>query len=241
MPAIDIDLSFEPSTAPRIKLLHVGDESNPVLVIDDFFTNPEKLVKLAALAAPFDAVSTDLYPGARHNLDTHSMGPCTASIESLARDTFGFAVQRNAVPTFAAFSVVSRAPELSLPIQRIPHFDTSNSDQLAMVVYLFKRDFGGTSFYRHRATKFESISPSRAQSYTRTLEREARTLGVPGHQYIDGNTELFERTATIDAKFNRCVIYKSNLLHAGNIAHCLDPSPKTGRLTTNAFISFAKT
>ena len=58
--------------------------------------------------------------------------------------------------------------------------------------------------------------------------------------YMDGDTSLFERVAKIEAKVNRLVLYKSNLLHCANIptskSHKKDV--RDGRLTIASFMYF---
>ena len=65
--------------------------------------------------------------------------------------------------------------------------------------------------------------------------REAGRTAARGFTYIRGDTALFERTASVAARFNRAIFYRSNLLHSGDIAADagLSPDPRRGRLTAN--------
>ncbi len=58
--------------------------------------------------------------------------------------------------------------------------------------------------------------------------------------YINGDTELFQRIGQVPVKFNRCIVYRSNLLHSGDINPTLGLSanPREGRLTLNSFFRF---
>jgi hypothetical protein len=50
---------------------------------------------------------------------------------------------------------------------------------------------------------------------------------------------LFERTALVDAAYNRALLYRSYVLHSGAIARdaVLSTDPAAGRLTITAFLA----
>ncbi|MEO0786552.1 MAG: DUF6445 family protein, partial [Pseudomonadota bacterium] len=95
---------------------------------------------------------------------------------------------------------------------------------------------GGTAFYRHRASTFETISQDRHGAYGATLQKEVDAL--PDSGYVDGDTELFEETGRVAARFNRMVIYRGYRLHSGVIPAdlTLSSDPREGRLTVNTFL-----
>ena len=66
--------------------------------------------------------------------------------------------------------------------------------------------------------------------------------GLPPASYITGDTALFERTMTAEARYNRALLYPSYLLHSGAIAPdaTLSPDPAIGRLTVTAFLSVGR-
>lgn len=235
-----LNISFEANTGMHPNILSIGTEGNPVLQIDNFLQEADATVANAAQLAPFTPVSTDLYPGVRKTIDTSYITSTLECLTPLMRDCFGLQPSSLIKPSFAAFSLTTQAPEGLLPIQRIPHFDTSSPDQFALVIYLFKGAYGGTSFYRHRSTGFESISTDRARPYAHALEQEARSHGLPAPAYINGDTDLFTRIHQIEPRFNRALIYRSNLLHAGNVGAQLSTDPTKGRLTFNSFLSISK-
>lgn len=51
---------------------------------------------------------------------------------------------------------------------------------------------------------------------------------------------MFERTLSLEAAFNRVLIYRSINLHSADIgpAFGFDANPKTGRLTANTFFYY---
>ena len=62
--------------------------------------------------------------------------------------------------------------------------------------------------------------------------------GATQFNYMNGDSNLFERTGKVDAKFNRAIFYRSNILHSGNVQAGIDLSedPEVGRLTANTLI-----
>ena len=137
------------------------------------------------------------------------------------------------------FSLVTLPPaELTLR-QRMPHVDSTHPGKLALLLYLAPTDQGGTGFYRHRTTRYETITEDRFDRYEFKLKAELASLGEPSG-YICGDTEMFERIANYDAVFNRMLVYRSRNLHAASLGPGFVGSddPRTGRLTLNLFLHF---
>jgi hypothetical protein len=97
---------------------------------------------------------------------------------------------------------------------------------------------GGTAFYRHRATGFEFVDAARKDTYYAHIERLLQSPESLQPTYINGDTELFERIASVPAVFNRMLVYRRNSLHSGSIERDFlpDPNPLTGRLSINCFM-----
>ena len=115
------------------------------------------------------------------------------------------------------FSIVNRSRATLLPLQRIPHYDSTDPGVFAAVIYLFERANSGTSFYRHRATGYEKINAGNEANYRTALNHTMKKLGPPAREYMNGSNELFERIHSVDSVFNRMVIYSGNVLHAADI------------------------
>jgi hypothetical protein len=137
------------------------------------------------------------------------------------------------------FSLVTRRPEDLHPRQCIPHVDTTDTGFIALLHYIAPPGHGGTSFYRHRATGFETITAERLPAFDRAIAGELQAN--PQRGYIHGDSDLFERTASFGAVFNSMIIYRGAVLHSGDIAPDFEPNgdPRTGRLTANTFFRFA--
>ena len=115
-------------------------------------------------------------------------------------------------------------------------FDGAETTRFAFIHYLCPPSCGGTSFYRHRATGFECVSPPRLAEYRGCLTRELNAR-APAPEYVRGDTGLFERIHSVPAEYNRLIVYKGNALHSGDIPEDLPltEDPRQGRLTVNGF------
>jgi hypothetical protein len=218
----------------------IGSERRPLAVVEDFAHDPEALIAYAESGEPFGATAGDHYPGVRKSAPpTYAEDFCTRYADAL-REYFG--LPDGSVPRviFSALSITTTDPQHLRPIQRVPHFDTSAANQLAIVHYLCGPEHGGTSFYRHRGTGFETISQERIRHYAETLKREVTTVHPPPAKYMDGDDALFLRTASYEARRNRALIYPSNVLHSGDIRRVPPPQtpPRNARLTVNSFVRF---
>jgi len=222
------------------QLHYVGAERSPVIVIDDFFSDPEAFVAMARTAS-FRAVGDNFYPGVRAMAPAAYAHDLVAQVEQLARTAFG--MEDHALVGYECyFSMVTTAPAQMNLSQALPHCDTTNPNQLALVHYLCPPERGGTSFYRHRSTGFETVTAEREATYVARVNEDLKKFGPVKRGYIDGNTPIFERLMSVEARFNRLVVYRSIQLHSGNIApgFVFTPDIDNGRLTGTAFIQFAE-
>lgn len=223
----------------RITPVCVGVDKLPVLIVDDFLSNPEVLVEYAAEHGVFESVSDTFYPGARAPVPQIYSFALRAFLGAAIGDEFGLANSR-VTAELSHFSLVTTAPDkLSVP-QRMPHHDSTNPKQLAVLHYLCAAEHGGTSFYRHRRTRFEFIDESRGPIYRSAVQEDLTMLGPPPRSYICGDDVRFERTACFEAAFNRVLIYRSIDLHSADIGpgFHFDPNPRSGRLTANTFFYY---
>jgi hypothetical protein len=136
-----------------------------------------------------------------------------------------------------SFAVTTCAPASLLAIQRIPHFDTVDSSILAAVHYLCEPPHQGTSFYRHRATGFETITAARTAAWQGALAADAMHHRMPMARYHAGNTASFEQIGTAGLRYNRLVLYPANCLHCGDIDQTWSrPALRDARLTITSLI-----
>jgi len=217
-----------------VRLDRVGAGQAAVLVVENVDPDPDALVATAAAIRSFD-VRAPYYPGIRAPAPPEYVARLAGVLGPHITRVFGW---KGVGIIESNFSLVTTPAEALVPYQRIPHIDGTNPDELAVLHYLCGPEMGGTSFYRHRSTQLEIISPQNLATWTSTVNREVREQGMPPARYVDGDTPLFERIASYEARYNRALVYRGTSLHSGNIPRSFvpDSNPRTGRLTVNTFL-----
>ena len=225
-----------PRPHPQQCLQHlaIGTEQAPLLIVDNLVAEPELLVQKAA-GSNFSPQGA-FFPGLR------ARAPLSYRqfLADFLKPLLPALRMQPGVLTFpmAHYSLVSQPVAQLVFQQRIPHVDSVAGNGLATVHYLFRGDWGGTAFYRHRQSGFEVVDATRREAYFRTLDDQRRSHDFPDTGYISGDTKLFEQVVRVDGVFNRMLVYRRNSLHSG----CIDnqrvppPDPLKGRLSINCFI-----
>lgn len=227
------------TTTPDLhyKVEFMGNENQPLVIVDNLFPNATTLID-AALSNRVSLPANGFYPGFRSPAPALYQKRILETLSPIIYESFG--LEKNSLSKVVSFYAMVATPLNQLkPAQKIPHFDRPLNDQFAVIHYLCDTPHGGTSFYRHRQTGYETIDESRQEDYLKIVDREIREKGLadtPG--FIHGDTQLFERIATKPAKFNRALIYRCSSLHSGNIEddYAYDFNPRTGRFTVTSFI-----
>lgn len=228
--------SAPPSEPPpaKVTLRRLGTEGEPLVIIDDFSGQVEELRKRGQQAEYQDGGGA--YPGIRAWCGADYLNARRPLMMQIMQQVFGF---RKGIRCDAStFSLVTTRPEDLLPPQRIPHYDHAQNQLIAIMHYLDGPASGGTAFYRHRRTGFETISPEREAAYDRALAEDAREYGMPAAGYHYGTNERFELIDEVEAQPDRMVLYRGRVLHSGVIPNpaALSDDPATGRLTINMFL-----
>jgi len=224
---------------PAISTRTIGEEGEPLVTVDGFAPDPSAL-RDAASATSFGPAGQH-YPGIRAPLPEGYLRGQMPLLASIIGKAFGRCRRVHVID--ASFSIVTTPPDALSIKQRLPHVDAFGPERIALIHYLSpegaaERD-GGTAFYRHRSTGFETVNAARAPAFFEQLEGELRGEGEPAAGYITGDTPLFEQIAAAEARHNRALLYRSYLLHSGAIAAGapLPADPATGRLTVTAFLA----
>ncbi len=231
------DLRLNP--AARVNLRRIGREGNPVIVIDDVFVegDAEALADYAASAA-WAPPETTYYPGVNAALPSIYL----QTLAPVLRPTFerGFGLPANArLNAYGFFALATWGLGRFGPLQRIPHYDQPNPRSLAMVHYLCKGQGGGTAFFRHQATGYESIDAARREAYMLTVADEIERDHQRLINFAGPTTPNYEMIDQVEISFNRIVLYQSHLLHCALFDGArLSDDPKAGRLTANTFYAF---
>lgn len=223
------------SPTPGMRTGTIGNELSPLAVIDGFLPDPEAFRQNAP---KLDwQVRGDFYPGPRAEVDDRYHSFLIRVLDMVLPRVFGRAGPVQVLRCFYALAT-ARAEELTLP-QRIPHVDSYDPRQIALVHYLCGAEFGGTAFYRHSATGFETVDDARSEPFHRSLEAGFTRNGEPPAGYIGTEAAGFERIGLCPAEYNRAVLFPGNLLHCADLAGVdLPDDPLAGRLTVTAFIRF---
>ncbi len=218
----------------RLRVRRVGREQQPLVIIDDFVADPEALFD-EARAARFEAIAK-LYPGVRAPVGPAYLETVLEPLQSVFKDVFGYQTDAQVQECF--YSLVTTPAEALKPAQRLPHFDGVGDEKLAVLHYLCPARMGGTAFYRHRSTGWETVTSERFEAYRSAVHKDVERHGLPGASYVRSDTALFEQIDVVPARFNRTVIYRGVNLHAINLARDFDfgADPDSGRLTINTFV-----
>lgn len=219
---------------PRIRVEEIGHERNAVIIIDNAVPHAETLVDAAASQGGFDRRGP-YYPGIRAPAPAAYVDAVGRLYGGLICRVFGWQAE-GMLPDGCDFSLVTTPPEDLVLYQRLPHIDGTTPDLVAMLHYLSGPETGGTGFYRHTSTGYESLTDGCHAGYTQALQAELARDGEPPRGY-PGASPHFEQVAAYPCAFNRILVYRGNLLHSGLIPDDLPLSadPRSGRLTLNTF------
>ena len=219
----------------QFRVEYIGNERAPVVVVEDVWPEPQALLESAAGKSDY-SVRSLYYPGVRSSAPPDYARAITAQLAQIIKSTFGF--DGELTITDSTFSLVATPAAKLVAFQRVPHFDSTDPNRLALLHYLCGPQHGGTSFYRHRSTGIESVTDENRERYIKAVNAEAKAGGVPPARFIDGDTDMFERIARYQCTFNGALIYRGRILHSVNMPPDFipDPNPLTGRLTVNTFL-----
>lgn len=209
----------------------IGEEKQPLLILDDFASNLGALV--AEAQSKIFAADGSFYSGIRARADFSYLNERGALLVKIFKDIFNCSVGIKV--TESNYSFVTTPENELVPIQSLPHFDGPNPQNFAILHYLCGPEHGGTAFYRHVSTGFEAITEDRYHAYELAKQSEAKMDGTP-RGYFRGS-QRFEKIYEIEPRFNRLVIYRGILLHSGIMPEnsALSKDFKSGRLTLNVF------
>lgn len=217
-----------------VTVQRLGRESEPLVIIDDFTGQPDRLRGMG-MAAQYHPAGVD-YPGQRALADPSYLDLRRELMMQVMARAFG--LSRGVRCEVAAFSLVTLPPAALSPRQRIPHHDHSDAGRIAIMHYLGGAETGGTAFYRHRRTGFEAITPEREAAYAAALAADEREFGPPPLGYPMGDSDCFEQIGAVEARVDRLALYRGRQLHSGIIPDpaVLSDDPARGRLTVNMFL-----
>jgi hypothetical protein len=211
-----VDIVFAFNDNAEVRLAQIGRRAIPVTMIDNVLREPQAVAALG-LAQSYAEDSGNLYPGLRAPMPESFSKAFRAWLTPILQRSGVLAGNRAVYRDTSFFSVVTTPSTELLPIQRIPHYDSTDPNLFAAVLYLCDTRFSGTSFYRHRSTGYEEITEANCHNYQLALDNDLRIHGLPPQEYVNGDSVLFETIFSNELKFNSAIIYPGRILHAGNI------------------------
>ena len=223
----------------RPELRRLGQAASPVVIVDEFSGELDRILDIAEGLAPYPP-HTNYYPGLRRIItladdaaDSYVQETCERAAQFIAG---AFDLDRFTLLE-ASFSMVTTSPAKLTPPQRAPHFDTTDAKHLALLHYLRVPCGSGTAFYRQRSTGIEQVTDSNVELFVRTAKADAALLPADAG-YIDGSDEHFEQIGAVEGVPDRLIVYQGSLLHSGIIPPDMSFSadPREGRLTANLFV-----
>lgn len=220
---------------PILRVERIGNEGETVAVIDNFAPDPDTL-RAKAQALAFADMRTN-YPGIRVSVPPKYFAGLGAVILPTIRNLFD---DRREPSIVASYYSLATTPPRDLALhQRVPHIDRPERNQLAIVHFLTDDDQGGTAFYRHRSTGYETITAARHDHYIATLMADFARHGEPEPGYIAGSTAIFEQILAVEPRYNRAIFFRCCQLHSALLANdrTFAARPAEGRLTAVSFVT----
>lgn len=233
---------YQLNNNPQIKTFSVGNEQQKIIIVDDFLQQPDAMVNFAVRQSEFEKYKghCNFYPGIRGPAPAEYSATLTPFIHSLLiKEYEGISPDWEINKAECSLSLITVKPDELRTVQSTPHFDSANSFQFAILVYLCSEEHGGTAFYRHNATNYETITHEKRKNFEDIYFNELKESPIRKGYFTESNKN-FSKIGLVDAKFNRMIIYRSCLLHSPYIDpnRSVDSNPLTGRLTINSFFAF---
>ena len=187
----------------RVEIM--GWEETPIIYIDNFYKNPNKVRNLALRCrGTKNPRFCGGIPGVRVDMNMHLdhfypiWTECTENVYGLTEDERPILEQRMLKVPFSV-NVTQSADR-----DRIPHVDYPvglKTRGWAGLIYLNKGDecSGGTGFYTYKGMQ---INPKGEES-----------KDIPRDKYITDSDGDWELIHLVDMKFNRMIFYPDNILH----------------------------
>jgi hypothetical protein len=224
----------------RPELRRFGNSQAPVVVIDDFTGDVNGVAALADALRPFPDETDSYYPGVRRMID-EADAEAFAFMQDTCREAAQFIAGAFDLHSFtllrASFSMVTLRPDQLNPIQRAPHYDSTDPNYLALLLYLRVPPQTGTAFFRQRSTGIERVTDDNTALLVKTFGAEAPRMDSRSG-YIRGSNPFYEEIGAVEGLPDRLVIYQGSLLHSGIIPDGMvfSADPAVGRLTANLFV-----
>jgi hypothetical protein len=176
----------------------------PTICIDNFFNNPEQVIKFSK-TLKYEKSHDGKWPGERSNM-----------INILDKGFINTTTKKIMAVLFPV-NYKNMTWNLELYFQKINgklyknkgwvHNDAPQ--EFTAIIYLSNHKECGTSLYVPKNFFSDSINGNFKEKYYMNIEEQ-----IDVNKYLDENNNRFEKTLTINSKFNRLIIFDSNNFHA---------------------------
>ncbi|MGE3263408.1 MAG: DUF6445 family protein [Bacteriovoracia bacterium] len=195
------------------------------LVLDNFFKDPFA-TREKALAKPFTN-KTGHFPGARSVNEFHF-----PELREFCRKASPLLAKSGALKIQSpCFQFLGKG-------QRKSYIHSDPMAGYAGIVFLGEKTgtYPGTSFFRHKETGLDHFKWEDKEWIRQTFPNKAAHRSAEDLLDRDRfNTKKWIRVATLDAAFNRLILFPGELLHQN--ASAWGTNPRNGRLTYNFWLS----
>ena len=195
---------------PKIDYRTIGDTKIPLVVVDNFYQNPNT-VRDFALSLPYTKSKYVCLnsPGERVNLelDIRIIRDVTYKLMRLQTSN----IKPN--PAAVTFNKMNGGEKLEA-LQINPHVDDINNLNTAMIVYLNKPNEceGGTAFYRHKRTGLEICKTQ--EQVASTFDDFPKLTRTEYDDFITESNDEWELIDMVKMKYNRMIVYPPNVFHS---------------------------
>ena len=221
-----------------VRLQRIGSEQQPILIVDNVLDDPDAMIAEASSANWYTPEHTH-YPGKNARLPDAYYRTVVTALRGPLEAAFGVSASAY-LKYFGFFAMATTQAAHAEPIQKVPHHDSCDPERLSMIHYLCRASFGGTGFFRHLSTGYESISLERHERYVASVASELRQLPAAAG-YAGQDSSGYELIGAVECVFNRLIVYRSHVLHSALLGNAeLHADPMQGRLTANGFVEVAR-
>lgn len=221
----------------KLDVIHIESIGEDIIIIDNFLKSIEPVIHFANHFAYLEPIGSDgtLFPGKRDTMPK----PYYRVFEQLfatLNDKGVFKGKQNLYLHRCKLSLVTqKSGDLNI-LQRIPHIDSTDDNTYAAVHYIKGKESNGTAIYRYKPKNLVKITDENQHAFLELIE-ETKKHESQHCGYLNSDTSLFEQVVSIEAKENRIVLYKSNLLHCASLDNNVDYTAdiRHGRLSISSF------
>jgi len=209
---------------------YIGKHKTPVIIIDDFLLNVDKVRELA-LSVPYSNEPQKMHasPGCRFvshiRWDLHKVVKSFYShwiyenfnyqckFEGKKSDLFTFTIIDTAEP----LDVHQVYPHVDLDYDDGEYLGGNHASHVAALVYLNKPEecVGGTAIYKHKKIKSHLVKSRKDYDLMRKYEKEMNKNPIH-HRDTNINDDphkYYELSELVEMKYNRLVLYPTFLFH----------------------------